>query len=123
MTVTNQDRIVGMYLIESDIATDRRYTKITSAEIAQFIDEYYPEMFENIASDNRCFSWFEFLLQHMTHFAYQELELEWLADNRPISQYNPFKVLAELYCYDSFEDMQKDFTVISDCAIDGFLVF
>lgn len=123
MTVTIQDRIIGMYLIESDITTDRRYTKVTSAEIAQFIDEYHSEMFENIASDFTCYHWFEFLLQHMTHFSYQELEIEWLADNRPISQYSPYSVLAELYSYDSFEDMQKDFTVISDCAIDGFLVF
>ena len=123
MTVTIQDEIVGLSLIEANIETDRRYTKVTSAEIAQFIDEYYPEMFENIASDYQCFHWFEFTLVHMAHFSYQELEIEWLADNRPISQYNPYSVLAELYCYDSFEDMQKDFTVINDSAIDGLLVF
>ncbi len=123
MAVTIQDEIIGMKIIEETVTTDRRYTCITSAEISGFICEWYPEMFENVASDEETYYRFIERAECMEHFSYQELEIEWLADNRPISQYSPYSVLAELYCYDSFEDMQKDFIVINDTAIDGFLVF
>ena len=126
MTITSQDLIVGQKLIEEYLenVNNDKTTKICASDIGQFLGEYYPEMFENIASDNRAFDNLNATLRYSTnYFSFGWLATEWLANYNTMSNYNPQRIIAEFNGYDSFEEFESYAMIICDSAIDGYLVF
>lgn len=123
MTVTIQDRYIGIHSIEEELSyvNDDKRTPICASDIAQFIDEYYSEMFEGIASDIKAYRGFNLSVYLMAYYSYTEIAEDFYADetNEP---YNPMHVLALNHGYDSIAEFERDYTVICDNAIDGFLV-
>lgn len=123
MTISAADRSIGIYLIESNLHVDRRYTLVTSADVAQFIDEYYPEMFEGISTNEKAYVSFIERLDTMAHYSFAELAIEYLADEGTVFDYEPLFVLATLQCCNSVDELEENFFVICDAALDGYLVF
>ena len=124
MTVTIQDRYIGIHSIEEELSyvNDDKRTPICASDIAQFIDEYYPEMFEGIASDIKAYRRFNLTVELMAYYSYAEIAQDFHADFDTLAGFNPLHVLALNYGYDSIAEFERDYTVICDNAIDGFLV-
>ena len=123
--ITSQDRYIGIHKLEETfkfVNNDKR-TKITSSDIAQFIDEYHAEMFEDIASDWRAYAHFDYLMEVGQYYSFEELAQDWLADYDTMSAYNPNTALSNNHGYDTIDEMERDYLIICDSAIDGFLVF
>lgn len=123
--ITLQDRYIGITKIEKALhyINDDKKTCVCASDIAQFIDEYYPEMFEGIASDDVVYSFFNYRIETMRYYSFKELVIDFLADNENLNAYNANQVLALNHGYDTFEEMKNDYLIICDCAIDGYLVF
>ena len=120
--LTRQDEIIANYLIEKRfnyVDKDKR-TPITHNEIAQHLCEYYPEIFEGIAKNDLVFRHVSEWVENASYHSFTELAEDILADETP----QTFEaVLASNYGYDSFNELELDYTVIYDNAIDGYLVF
>ena len=123
--ISIQDRYIGVTKLEKALASvnDDKTTCVTSSDIAQYFDEYYPELFENIANNDRAYATFNYRMETIKHYSYQFLATEHMATYNTMNNYNPFDTLSNYYGYDCFEEMDKDYIVITDCALDGFIVF
>lgn len=123
--VTIQDRFIGIRMIEERLAyvNDDKTTCVCASDIAQFIDEWYPELFETIASDEIAYRRFVATVQIMFFHSFTEIATDVLSDSDCLTTFDMEKTLANNYGYDSIEEMQRDYIVIADVAIDGFLVF
>lgn len=122
--ITVQDRYIGITKLENKLrfVNEDTSTKICASDIAQFIDEWYPEFFEFIASDEKAYNLFNKSLDRMNYYSFGWIESEYLADNGNFINYDRNKVIAEYYGYETFEEMENDCTVFCDVAIDGYLV-
>ena len=69
---TIQDRYIGVNKLENALqfVNSNETTKITASEIAQFIDEYYSEFFDFIASDKIAYNVFNYRLELMHYYSY-----------------------------------------------------
>ena len=123
--ITLQDRYIGITKIEKalEYVNKDKTTCVTSSDIAQFFDEYYPEFFEEIATNDKAYANFNYRMETIRHYSYQFLASEHLANYDNMNNYNAFQTLAEYHGYDSFKDMCEDYLIITDCALDGFVVF
>ena len=120
--LTRQDEIIASYLINrylGHVNNDKR-TPITTSEIAQYICEYYPEMFENIASNENVFKHVSEWLEYAKYISLTELAEDMLADERITTYEN---MLANNFGYSSISELEQDYMVIYDSAIDGYLIF
>lgn len=119
--LTLQDEIIASHLIRKrfyNLQYDKR-TPITANEIAQYLCEYYPEMFENIASSDIVLKHVSQWIENANYHSFTELSEDILADETP----QTFEmVLASNYGYDSFDEFELDYSVICDNAIDGYIV-
>lgn len=123
--ITIQDRFIGIKMIEESMAyvNDDKTTCVCASDIAQFIDEYYPEMFECIANNETIYRSFIYRIETMHYYSFAEISADVLADFNCLTTFDIEKTLANNYGYDSIEEMQRDYIIIVDVAIDGFLVF
>lgn len=123
--VTIQDRFIGIRMIEERLAyvNDDKTTCVCASDIAQFIDEWHAEFFEDIASNEFAYRRFVATVQTMFFHSFTEIAADVLADSDCLTTFDMEKTLANNYGYDSINEMQRDYIVIVDVAIDGFLVF
>lgn len=123
--VTIQDRFIGIRMIEEHLSYVNydKTTCICASDIAQFIDEWHAEFFENIASDEFVYRRFVATIQSMFFHSFAEIATDVLSDSDCLTTFDMEKTLANNYGYDSIEEMERDYIVIVDVAIDGFLVF
>ena len=124
MTTTIQDRYIGITKLENKLqyVNNDKTTKVCASDIAQFIDEFYPEFFEFIASDEKAYNCFNERLDNMNYYSFGWIASEYLADNENFKNYDSDKVIAEYYGYETLIEMMKDCIVFCDAAIDGYLV-
>lgn len=122
--ITLQDRYIGITKLENKLSyiDYDKSTKVCSSDIAQFFDEYYPEFFESIASDDRAYATFNYRLDVLHYFSFGEIAADYLADNENLNQYDFLNVLANNHGYENIEEMERDYIVICDVAIDGAIV-
>lgn len=124
--ISTQDRIVGICEMEKqfEYVNDDKRTKICASDIAQYFDEYYPELFETIASDDKAYASFKWLLETSTYFSFAELAADYMADNDNMNNYSSFNTLAHNFGYDTFDEFEyySDANVFCDSALDGFIV-
>ena len=123
--ITLQDRYIGINKIEKAlnyINEDKR-TCVCASDIAQFIDEYYPEMFENIASDEKAYAHFNYMMDVMRYYSFTEIAEDYLADHDNLNNYSFFNQLALDFGYDNFDEFSEYYLTIYDSALDGVLVF
>ena len=122
--ITIQDRFIGMKKVEERLSyvNDDKTTCICASDIAQFLDEWYPEFFESIASNEDAYFRFNYSIQDMHYHSFAEISADVLADSDCLTTFDMEKTLANNYGYDSIEEMQRDYIIIVDVAIDGFLV-
>ena len=123
--ISIQDRYIGISKIEKALIAVNadKSTYVCSSDIAQYFDEYYPELFENIASNDKAYALFNYRMETIKHYSYSFLASEHLANYDNLNNYSPFKTLADYYGYDSFNEMNLDYLVFYDSALDGFIVF
>lgn len=122
--ITLQDRYIGITKLEKTLTyvDNDKSTKICASDIAQFFDEYYPEFFEFIASDDRAYANFNYRLDVMHYFSFGEIAADYLADHNNMNEYDFWTVLANNHGYENIEEMERDYIVICDVAIDGAIV-
>lgn len=122
--ITLQDRYIGITKLENKLSyIDRdKSTKVCASDIAQFFDEYYPEFFEAIASDDEAYAIFNSRLAVLNYFSFAEISADYIADYNTFATYDFFTVLANNHGYDNIEEMERDYIVICDAAIDGAIV-
>lgn len=122
--ITLQDRYIGITKLENKLSyiDYDKSTRVCSSDIAQFFDEYYPEFFESIASDDRAYANFNYRLDVLRYFSFAEIAADYLADNDNLNQYDFLTVLANNHGYENIEEMELDYIVICDVAIDGAIV-
>lgn len=122
--ITLQDRYIGITKIENKLSyLDRdKSTSVCASDIAQFFDEYFPELFESIASDDEAYSIFNSRLDVLNYFSFAEIAADYIADYGTFATYDFWTVLANNHGYDNIEDMSRDYIVICDAAIDGAIV-
>lgn len=122
--ISLQDRYIGITKLENKLSyiDYDKSTRICSSDIAQFFDEYYPEFFEFIATDNRAYATFNYRLDVLNYFSFTEIAADYLADNDNLNGYDFMTVLANNYGYENIDEMERDYIVICDVAIDGVIV-
>ena len=122
--ITLQDRYIGITKLENELSyiDYDKATKVCSSDIAQFFDEYYSEFFESIASDDRAYANFNYRLDILHYFSFGEIAADYLADHDNINGYDFMTVLANNHGYENIEEMECDYIVICDVAIDGAIV-
>lgn len=122
--ISLQDRYIGVTKIENALTyvNNDKTTKVCASDIAQFIDEYYPELFEDIASSDERYSDFNYRLDVMRYYSFGEIAADYLADRENMNEYSFFDTLAQEHGYDSYREMMSDYLVICDSAIDGAIV-
>ena len=88
--ITLQDRYIGITKLENKLSyiDYDKSTKVCASDIAQFFDEYYPELFEYIASDDRAYANFNYRLDVLNYFSFAEIAADYLADNDNLNQYD-----------------------------------
>ena len=123
--IKEQDRIIGIALIENTFSfvNDDKRTKVCACDIANFLDEYYCEMFENIANDDNQFEQLKYELELASYYSFTELAEDYLADYNTVFHFDPLYTLAQNYGYDNIDDFLDDYAIIEDVAIDGIIVF
>ena len=123
--ITLQDRYIGITKIENALEHINydKSTCVCASDIAQFFDEYYPELFEGIASDDRAYAAFNYKIETIAFHSFYEIAGDYLADNNTINGYDFADTLAKEYGYDNIEEMNRDYLVFIDYAIDGAIVF
>lgn len=128
--ISTQDRYIGITKIENELAyvNKDKSTCVCASDIAGFIDEYYPELFESIASDDKAYARFNWLIETTKYYSYAEIAADYMADIdcldgcKTFNDYDPYKQIALDFGYETFEEFEQYALIISDSAIDGFLV-
>lgn len=122
--VTLQDRYIGITKIENKLSylDHDKSTSVCASDIAQFFDEYFPELFESIASNEEAYAIFNSRLDVLNYFSFTEIAEDYIADYGTFATYDFCTVLANNHGYDNIEDMMCDYIVICDAALDGAIV-